>query len=1292
MAGQGKIECLSIGKRGWVSILLILLGGGLLCAGWLAQRADREMRRDLLRLTNRVAESINIEYVKALTGTPADMESPEYIRLKRHLCTVRVANPTCRFAYLMGRKEDHTIFFLLDVQDDEREETPACAPGELYDDASTALIQSFDSGQPFLEGPLTDEWGTWISAIVPLTDPAEGTVLAVLGLDIDVRDWRRQVWAQSGPPVGLLLLAVFAILAIGVTVRSRCAQLKMPPRWMRHCETGLVVALGLALTGFAAWWAQTASRRNQADAFRYLAESRTAELGADLHNLRDIQLEGLATFIETHQPGTASLFRQYTTHLIRNQAVQAWGWVPMVPASEVEQVQQVARASGLDGFEIWEQGVNGARRVAADRAVYYPVLWGAPQDAHRRIIGFDLGSEPVRAATIKEALRTGYATASMPIPLAQETEEQKGILVFRPVWNADPEPAIFGLVLAVLRLNEVLDVADADYAVGKELLHGRADVGLKSLARSWKDKTPDTPLTLRRPLSVFGHTFFVEAHAGPAFLRAHPAQGGGIAMLIGLLLTIAMAIVTSVVLRHRALISQELGWTRRQVEQFFNQSLHGFYIAMCDKPIEWNDQADKQALLEYVLDHERMTRINQAMLDQYGAQKADFIGVPVRNLFEHDPERLRKVAWNLLEQGHTHEETHEFKKDGTPIIIDGEYICLYDDQGRVIGHFGVQMDVTARKQAEDDLRDINRTLEASIDRANVLVLEAEAANVAKSQFLANMSHEIRTPMNGVIGMTGLLLDTDLDETQRRYAESVNYSAEALLALLNDILDFSKIESGKLEVEQLAFDLKDTLDTVTAMMDVKAREKGLVFCCEWAPDVPAGVVGDPARLRQVLLNLAGNAIKFTETGTGTVRVEKRAADATLRGPQKDREQTHPDYADDFQEPPDIPLHAPLSPDEVLLHFTVTDTGIGISAEKQRALFQQFSQLDASTTRKYGGTGLGLAISKQLVELMGGEIGVRSEEGKGAEFWFTLPFTRTAGQPAVQPQHEPANVAETFVAAPSSRLLLAEDDLTNQAVALGVLKKFGFTNVDVVGSGRAALAAVQANPYDLVLMDVQMPDMDGMEATAQIRETLASGGAGPMDGAQKTSANKPNLPIIAMTAHAMQGDREKCLAAGMDDYVSKPIVPKALAAVLKKWLPQAAYEPATADATPAPEEQKPLPAAPPIWDRAGLSQRLMGDEQLIEAILTGFLKDIPHQIEALRGYLAEGGAADAERQAHTIKGAAANVGAKALCARAAELEQLGRANQLPALQEQVAALEQAFDAFLKETKAQGFSPAE
>jgi PAS domain S-box-containing protein len=721
-----------------------------------------------------------------------------------------------------------------------------------------------------------------------------------------------------------------------------------------------------------------------------------------------------------------------------------------------------------------------------------------------------------------------------------------------------------------------------------------------------------------------------------------------------------------------------------------------------------------------------------------------------------DRERVSAAYREAHHSGRTFTEEYRItRKDGGYVYWSDRGRPIYNHKGVVIKFIGACTDITERKQREEELRKAKE--------------EAEAANLAKGQFLANMSHEIRTPMNGIIGMTSLALDTELTSEQRGLLTTVKESSDTLLSLIGDILDFSKIEAGKLTLEPVDFDLRKTIEDALLAVALRAHQKGLELACHLHPDVPDALVGDPDRLRQVVLNLTGNAIKFTSRGEVVVEVRVQSR----------------------------------SEDEVALHFTVSDTGIGIPVEKQQLIFEPFVQADGSTTRNYGGTGLGLAISTQLVELMGGRIWVESEVGVGSRFQFTARFAlqRYPSTRLIPPQvrlknlpvlvvddsatnrqileefllqwemkpalidgeeaaveeleravaddkyplvlldammprvdgfalarkikdgprlanavimmlssanqvadaarcrelgilayvtkpirqselldaimsvlgHERSASSAALLASTEpvlkssrpSRVLLAEDNPVNQRLAVRLMEKWGHS-VAVAGNGRKALEMWEKEPIDLILMDVQMPEMSGLEATVAIRE--------------REKSRSGRTPIIAMTAHAMEGDREKCLAAGMDQYVTKPIDQKRLFEVVEAFCIARPYS----ESPIMNQSNQEL-----SFDPGVALKRVDGDRDLLKEVATLFFEDTPRLMTEVRHAIQRGDGKALERSAHTLKGSVSNFGARTASEAAFSLEQMGRNGDFAKasevflqLERQVTLLIPALEAALKE----------
>ncbi|MEW6379380.1 MAG: PAS domain S-box protein [bacterium] len=709
-------------------------------------------------------------------------------------------------------------------------------------------------------------------------------------------------------------------------------------------------------------------------------------------------------------------------------------------------------------------------------------------------------------------------------------------------------------------------------------------------------------------------------------------------------------------------------------------------------------------------------------------------------------------------------------KDGIIHWIETIKTPIYNEQGEVIGTTGIARNITERKTAEEAL---HMAKEA-----------AEAATRAKSEFLANMSHEIRTPMNGIIGMIDLVSDTQLTSEQREYLNMAKTSADSLMGLLNDILDFSKMEAGRLDLEKIDFDLRTTLETSTEALAIRAHKKGLELICHIRQDVPTMLTGDPGRLRQILVNLVGNAIKFTEKGEVVIVCGVESEDA----------------------------------ESVMLHFSVSDTGIGIPRDKQGIIFESFRQVDGSATRQYGGTGLGLSICQQLTEMMGGKIWVESKPGKGSTFHFTARFTMQSDKKPIEAESRPADLLDLPVlivddnetnrkilmemvsswgllpgeardgksalaemeaaafahspyrlvlldvqmpgmdgfevsrriknnpaladariivltslgqrgetkicrelgisayllkpirqselfnaisqvmggviygqeqAAPSLvtrhtlrekknrrslSILLAEDDPINQKVAVGMLKKQGYL-VQVAEDGEKALMVLDHQPVDLVLMDVQMPVMDGFEATRAIREREKLSGL--------------HTPIIAITAHAMKGDKDRCLEAGMDGYISKPIKMTELEQEIERLIPASGLADIEVEDAPSPPAKVLAREvlARKVFDASNTLVNLDGDRKLLREVVDLFRKKAPTQIQQLNEAYLNDETSLLEHLAHSLKGSAANVGANRLSDASFRLELAARGGEREKFGELIQRIEQEMESY--ETLLSGFS---
>jgi PAS domain S-box-containing protein len=1285
----------------WTGSLLgvVLIGGGLASA-WIGMKTDASLRSEVLTQTRIAAQSIDAISVMGLAGDESDLESPVYQSIKRKLEAVRSANPMFRFVYMMA-KRGSVVYFLVDSEHSgSKDYSP---PGQVYSDASTEMLETLTKGIEITEGPATDRWGTWISAYIPLRDPVTGNVAALLGTDVDASEWSRKIFeARRQPILGVMFVTLLAVVFLLERRIERISSARVA-----SSERRLTYALEASNEGIWDWdmrTGHTVYSPHWAASLGYTIGEipPLAVLRETMVHEDDRQASNGA--LEAHLGGEAPCYECE----IRIRRKDGGFSYTLDRGTVVERDPEGVPVRMVGTFTDISVRKEMERDLRAREEQYRQLVDNASDiivktDAHGVITFINPACERLLGYTTLEMTGRSYLDFIIP-------EFRSGFAETMARQSAQKIPGTyFELRLAARDGREVWVGLNT-----RLLTSDRAVTGFHVIARD---------ITERRRVEEALRESEERLHA----VYDHVQAG-----------IILIDPATHTIVGANRLAAKMCGTTPEVMQ---GKICHEY---MCPS------QTGRCPITEM---NDKIENSQRVLLANDGAE------VPI----------LKTVI---------------------PVQISGRDYLLESF-----------VDISDRKRAEEALVRTNEELEKAnrlLEQANMKSLEmtiaAEAASHAKSLFLANMSHEIRTPMNAVIGMCELLGATDLTAEQARYVEIIHKSGDALVDLINNILDFSKIEADRIELEDTDFDLRVLLEDIMELLSIRASEKGIELACIIEPDVPVLLRGDPGRLRQVITNLAGNAVKFT--GEGEVCLGVQLIERSGR--------------------------------EVSLGFRVHDTGIGIPKDKIGTLFDAFTQADPSNTRKYGGTGLGLTISRRLVELMRGGIHVDSEEGKGSTFTFTATFGMKdpqghadsvhaeklygrrilivegnatgrraigsmldsqgirhedvatggealsaieqailAGDPfdlaiidsfpldmsgkdlgrrirnspvnrdiflvmlyslaqrgeasrmdaavfdayltkplrqslllnclraALDPSSSrhtdgPAAAVYTPHAVPGQKghdlhMLLVEDNPTNQMVALGILKNLGYT-ADVASNGLEAVKALETTRYDLVFMDCQMPVMDGFKATSIIRDPSSA----VMDH---------NVPVIAMTAHAMNDDRRRCLEAGMDDYISKPIRTLELAALIQRWIErQGAHDSAPGQdggghvGLPGPahdaDDDQAHGGIRMVFDQEGLMERLSGDIGLARMVVEAFVSDFPAMLEKIERSLISNDPAGVTLHAHAMKGAAGNSGAVAIRDASLLLEEAARSGDASQASDILSGLHRQFDLFIKTAEQNGW----
>ncbi len=942
-----------IGSRlEFAAIILAVFAVGMLLTVWTIKQADRKMRDALLQRTRMLAASLDIERVKMLSGIEKDLEKPEYLRLKEQLGLIRASDTQYRSIYIIGGGGDGRLFFLVD---DQPQENPDKSPNGIFFDDSVEWSQKLgEYTNPKVIGPFKDREGRYVCACFPLTDTKLGKPVALLAVDFNARSWRKDLVLAAMPAL-LLTFTIIVVLGIGRSLLIRRARLgEQPAAWMSVIEPLLIFALGAALTFFMAWILHQQEHSYHKDAFAQLAVSRIDAIADRFRQIRNIELEGFANFFESSENVTLEELQLYTIHLTRIPAVQAWEWIPAVQAKNRANMEAEIRASGDEHLRIWQMNEEGQRIPAAGRDVYYPVAFAAPLEGNEAAIGYDLGSEPLRRIGLEAAVRSRLITATDPITLAQETGNQRAILVYRPVFDSDDTAKLQGLVLAVLRMETLLQTSGPEPAthIALGMLHPGGITEPLAICPC-AGQSVKTDLTLSCPVLAFGKVFIVDACAAAGFMNLHPAQIGWIALFVGLLVSAVLAAGIHRILRGRENLERQVAMRTRDLllseERLRAQAaelerekwrLQNVIEGTNVGSWEWNVQTGETIFNE-----------RWAQIIGYTLEELSPVSIETWMRYAH-PEDLETSGKLLALHFDRKLDYYEYEarmrhKDGHWIwVFDRGKVFSWTEDGRPLLMYGTHQDITARKQAEKELQESNRKL--------------EAANKELESFSYTVSHDLRAPLRGIDGFSRILLEDyadKLDEEGKDSLKRVRAATQRMGQLIDGLLKLSRITRSEITHEHvnlsgIAHVVMDELQKAEPDRRVEQIIQEEVFAH-----------GDRTLLHAMLENLLGNAWKFTSKRE-IARIE-------------------------FGVLPHVSIPSPggIEEENEGIAYYVKDNGAGFDMTYVDKLFGTFQRLH--TDKEFPGTGIGLATVQRIIHHHGGTIWAEGEVDQGATIYFTLP---------------------------------------------------------------------------------------------------------------------------------------------------------------------------------------------------------------------------------------------------------------------------------------------------------------